>query len=81
MTEIDLVAGEVPITFGDTKEGSFGIRINDAIREMKTERVDGRQRNVQGAGKLENADGKVGERTVGDSYQPGATTRVRLMAT
>lgn len=48
--DIDLQAA-VPVTFGDTKEGSMGIRINDTIREQKG-----------GAGKLENADGKVGEK-------------------
>jgi hypothetical protein len=48
--DIDLRASVVPITFGDTKEGSFGVRINDEIREQT--------RN----GKIENADGKVGER-------------------
>ena len=49
--DIDLEASVCPITFGDTKEGAFGIRINDAIREQK------------GKGKLENAERKVGERT------------------
>jgi hypothetical protein len=39
-----------PIVFGDTKEGSFGVRVNDAIREKP------------GHGKIENADGKVGEK-------------------
>ena len=47
---IDLHAGTVPVTFGDTKEGSFGVRVNDAIREQK------------GNGKIENAEGKVGEK-------------------
>jgi hypothetical protein len=47
--DIDLSATAAPITFGDTKEGSFGVRVNDLIREQK------------GKGKLENADGKVGE--------------------
>jgi hypothetical protein len=47
--DIDLHASVVPITFGDTKEGSFGVRVNDVIREQK------------GKGKLENAEGKVGE--------------------
>ncbi len=52
--DIDLHATVCPLTFGDTKEGSMGIRINDAIREMR-----GKEK---GAGKLENADGKVGEK-------------------
>lgn len=46
--DIDLLAGEMPVTFGDTKEGAFGVRVNDAIREKG------------GKGKLENADGKTG---------------------
>ena len=49
--DIDLHASVAPITFGDTKEGSFGIRVNDAIRDGK-----------DGKGKLENAEGKVGEK-------------------
>jgi hypothetical protein len=46
--EIDLCAGERSITFGDTKEGSFGIRVNDAIRQEK-------------GGRIENADAQTGE--------------------
>lgn len=59
VVDSELVASVVPITFGDTKEGSFGIRINDAIREQKG-----------GKGKLENAEGKVGERAVWGFVSP-----------
>jgi hypothetical protein len=47
---IDLEARYANITFGDTKEGSLGIRVNDLIREEK------------GNGKIENAEGKIGEK-------------------
>jgi hypothetical protein len=50
VVDIDLEARYFPITFGDTKEGSFGIRVNDLIREEK------------GNGKIENAEGKIGEK-------------------
>jgi hypothetical protein len=55
VVESDLLASVVPILFGDTKEGSFGVRINDALRE---------QISVvkKGPGKLENAEGKIGEK-------------------
>ena len=49
--DIQLTAGSGPVTFGDTKEGSFGVRINDQIRADK-----------KGKGKLTNAEGKVGEK-------------------
>lgn len=42
----------VPVKFGDTKEGSFGIRLSDKIREQK------------GTGKMVNAQGAVGEKNV-----------------
>jgi len=48
--EIDLYASVAPITFGDTKEGSFGVRVSDAIVAGK------------GKGKIENADGKMAEK-------------------
>jgi hypothetical protein len=47
----NLSASVTTIVFGDTKEGSFGIRINDQITASKT-----------GKGKLQNAEGKVGEK-------------------
>jgi hypothetical protein len=48
---VDLHASVAPITFGDTKEGALGVRINDVIRAGKF-----------GKGKIENALGKVGEK-------------------
>jgi hypothetical protein len=56
--DIDLLASVCPITFGDTKEGSMGVRVNDKIR---TEVVVKKKR-VAGPGRIENAEGKVGER-------------------
>jgi hypothetical protein len=48
--EIDLHASACPITFGDTKEGSLGVRVRDALTEAK------------GKGTLENAEGKKSEK-------------------
>lgn len=56
--DIDLHASVVPITFGDTKEGSFGIRVNDALREKG------------GKGKLENAEGKTGMKNCWGQLSP-----------
>lgn len=47
--DIDLCASEGPVTFGDTKEGSFGVRVSEQITEKGKK------------GKLQNAEGKVGE--------------------
>jgi hypothetical protein len=58
VVDIDLHATVVPITFGDTKEGSFGIRISDRITEEKREG----KKVVKGDGRIENADNKVGEK-------------------
>lgn len=50
--DIDLHASVCPITFGDTKEGSFGIRIHDRLTENRK------------GGKLENAEGKIGMKNI-----------------
>jgi hypothetical protein len=48
--DIDLHASACALRFADTKEGAFGVRVNDAIREEK------------GKGTITNADGKTGEK-------------------
>jgi len=48
--DIDLSAADAPVTFGDTKEGTMGVRVRDEITEDK------------GKGRLTNADGKAGEK-------------------
>lgn len=49
--DIDLHARYAPITFGDTKEGGMAIRVHDQIRGGKG-----------GKGKIQNAEGLVGEK-------------------
>jgi len=56
--DIDLLASVAPITFGDTKEGSMGVRVNDVIREAPPKGAKG------GQGKMTNADGKTGEKDI-----------------
>lgn len=58
--DIDILLKAVkPVTFGDTKEGSFGIRLADQIKEGKG-----------GNGKMRNAEGKVGEKEVWGKPSP-----------
>lgn len=51
IVDIDLCASVVPITFGDTKEGAFGVRVAHSMRE-----------DNRGKGHITNAEGKVGEK-------------------
>ena len=50
VVDSDLIASVCPITFGDTKEGSFGVRVRTDLTEEK------------GKGVITNADGKTGEK-------------------
>lgn len=50
IVDIDLHASVTPITFGDTKEGAFGVRVADSMREDRRK------------GHITNAEGKTGEK-------------------
>lgn len=50
--DIDLHASVCPIAFGDTKEGSLGVRLRDGLTEGR------------GKGRLTNAEGKAGAKAV-----------------
>jgi hypothetical protein len=53
--EIDLNASVCPVTFGDTKEGAMGVRVNDLIRA---------EPKAKTGGTLTNAAGQAGEKDV-----------------
>jgi hypothetical protein len=57
--DIDLYARVCPITFGDTKEGSLGVRVRESLTEQG------------GKGVLTNADGHVGEGKAGNKDMKG----------
>jgi hypothetical protein len=50
VARIRLTAEDCPITFGDTKEGSFGVRVHDQLSVK------------DGTGVITNAEGKTGEK-------------------
>jgi hypothetical protein len=50
VVDIDLVASVGPVTFGDTEEGGFAVRVADGIAE------------TSGLGRITNAEGKAGEK-------------------
>jgi len=55
--DIDLEAKDRPLTFGDTKEGSMGIRVNDEIM-------------TKNGGHFTNAEGKVDEKEIWGQPSP-----------
>ncbi len=52
--DIELVASEAALTFGDTKEGSFGVRVRDELRVGEKAKVNPKSR-------ITNAEGKVNQ--------------------
>jgi hypothetical protein len=59
VVDIDLHATEVPVTFGDTKEGAFGVRVRTSMTTDK------------GHGQITNAEGKKGEGRAGNVEKKG----------
>ena len=53
--DITLKAANVPVTFGDTKEGAFGLRLNDTLKEAGG---TGRYLNAEGLETAANVWGK-----------------------
>ena len=56
VVDSDLWADVCPITFGDTKEGAFGVRVRTEMTEQK------------GKGIITNAEGKTGEKELLGSH-------------
>lgn len=82
--DIDLHASVCPITFGDTKEGSFGVRVSD---EIKVKGGNGNYFNAQGKknekevwGRISDWNdyvGQIGDKTVGIAVFDHPTNKFR----
>ncbi|WP_020471585.1 DUF6807 domain-containing protein [Zavarzinella formosa] len=82
--EIDIHASVCPLTFGDTKEGSFGVRVND---EIKAKGGNGYYANAQGKknekdvwGHLSDWNdyvGKIGDTTAGIAVFDDSSNKYR----
>jgi hypothetical protein len=59
VVDVDLHASVCPVTFGDTKEGSFGVRVNDQIAV-----------SAKAGGEYVNAEGQKGERAIWGKKSP-----------
>lgn len=57
VVELELKAPNSPIAFGDTKEGAFGVRVNDQIRTDL-----GKDRTPAATSVMTNSNGAVGEK-------------------
>lgn len=69
VVQCDLHASVCNLTFGDTKEGALGIRINDVINANPAVKAKpGGKDKPAGKGKIQNADGKIGEKECWGQY-------------
>ena len=62
--DITMNATEAPVKFGDTKEGSFGVRVADTMRVYRKR-----------GGQIVNSEGQTDDDAWG-SRPPGSTTTV-----
>jgi len=82
--DIDLHASVCPITFGDTKEGSMGVRVNDEIKVAKGNgtyvNAEGKRNEKEVWGRRSDWNdysGKVGEKEVGIAVFDDPRNKVR----
>ena|ERR1017187_2008429 len=63
VVKIEMLARVCDLTFNDTKEGAFAIRINDVINANPAVKAKpGGKDKPAGKGKIQNAEGKIGEK-------------------